>query len=152
VHSRHGGRGEAHTRALLLAKVEVRAAVRRARCLRRFGRTPGRVTTLAARAGDTGTIVLTFKAPPSDGSGPPPARGYLVKQSLRAIRTRQDFERAQALCKGTCSFRVTKLNAAITLTVRDLRRHTTYHYAVAARDNVSQEAGPRSATVTARTR
>ena len=47
---------------------------------------------------------------------------------------------------------MTKLGADITLTVTELRRRTTYHYAVAARDNVSTRCGPRSAAVTARTR
>lgn len=139
-------------RALVLRKVSSRSAQGRARCLRRFGRTPGRVTTLAARAGSGGKIILTFGAPGSDGSTAPAARRYLIKQSLRPIRTAPEFQRAHALCKGACTFAVTKLEAAITLEVTQLRRNTTYYYKIAARDNVSKRTGPRSKTVLAKTR
>ena len=143
----------AHERALLLRRSEIRAATRRARCVRRFGRTPGRVETLRARVSSNGRlVVLRFRAPGTDGSRPPAARGYLVKQSLRPIRTVRDFERAAALCKGTCRFAVTPVGASITLRVNNLRRRTTYHYAIAARDNVSNLPGPRSRSVSARTR
>jgi alpha-tubulin suppressor-like RCC1 family protein len=146
-------RRSSHERALLLRRAEIRAAVRRARCMSRFGRTPGRVTTVSARVSSSGRlIVLRFRAPGSDGSKPPAARGYLVKQSLRPIRTARDFARADALCKGTCRFKVTPVGASITLNVNQLRRRTTYYYAVAARDNVSNRPGPRSRTVSARTR
>jgi hypothetical protein len=120
--------------------------------LRRFGRTPGRVTTLAAQASSSGKIILTFRAPGSDGSSPPAARSYVIKQSPRPIRTRRDFERSHALCKGRCTFAVTKLQAAITLDVTQLRRNTTYYYSVAALDNVSERMGPQSKTVLAKTR
>jgi hypothetical protein len=120
--------------------------------LRRFGRTPGRVTALVAKAGAGGKITLTFRAPGSDGSSPPAARTYLIKQSLRPIRTPRDFQRAHALCKGRCTFAVTKLQAAITLEVTHLRRNTTYYYSVAALDNVSKRMGPPSKTVLAKTR
>jgi alpha-tubulin suppressor-like RCC1 family protein len=139
-------------RALGLRRVSRQAAAGRARCLSRFGRTPGRVTVLAARATSAGRIVLTFSAPGSDGASAPAARTYVVKQSPRPIRSALDFQRAHALCKGVCSFPVTQLRAAITLQVTQLRRNTTYYYAVVARDNVSHRPGPRSKTVSARTR
>ncbi len=151
-HARRRYRRSAHVRALALRRVAHRAARGRARCLRRFGRKPGRVKTVAARAGSRGKIILTFRAPGSAGSSLPPARTYLIKQSFRPIRTRRDFRRAHALCKGACTFAVTKRNAAITLNVTGLRRRTRYYYSVAARDNVSKRTGPRSRTVRAKTR
>ena len=69
-------------------------------------------------------IAVRFKASGTDGSKMPAARGYLVKQSRRPIRTAADFERAAALCQGTCSVDVTRPGATITLTIKDLRRHT----------------------------
>jgi hypothetical protein len=47
---------------------------------------------------------------------------------------------------------VTRPGASVTLTIRDLRRRTTYYYAIAARDNVTAQRGPRSKTIYARTR
>ena len=96
--------------------------------------------------------MLSFGAVGSDGTRPPAARRYLVKQSRQPIRSARQFARADALCDGGCSFAVTEVDADITLTVTDLRRRTTYYYAVAARDNVSARPGPRSRTVAARTR
>jgi hypothetical protein len=98
--------------------------------------------------------VLTFKAPGSDGRRPPPARAYLVKQSLRRpIRGARGFRRAQTLCKGSCRFKsVTRVGDRVTLVIEDLRPRTTYYYAVAARDNVSSRLGRRSRAVKARTR
>ena len=145
-------RGRPRLLATALRSVVRQAARGRAGCVRRVGRVPGRVTTLAARAGSSGRIVLTFRAPGSAGSSAPAARAYLIKQSLRPIRTTREFRRAPALCNGACAFSVTELGAAITLQVTRLRRNTTYYYSVAARDNVSRRTGPRSRTVTARTR
>jgi hypothetical protein len=139
-------------RAAALRRAGRRAAQGRTTCLRRFGRIPGRTAGLAARAGSGRKIVLTFRAPGSNGSAPPAARAYLVKQSLRPIRTPQAFRRAPALCKGACTFAVTQVNALITLEVTNLRPNTTYYYSVAARDNVSKRTGPRSRTVQARIR
>ena len=114
-------------------------------------RTPERVTSLSIRRSGRTAIVLRFAAAGSDGSKPPAAQGYLVKQSLRPIRTTRDFERATALCRGNCRFVVTRPGAALSLRVDRLRRSTRYHYAVAARDNVSSRRGPRSKTVSIRT-
>ena len=97
-------------------------------------------------------VVLTFRAPGSDGARPPAARGYVVKQSQRPIRNRRDFGRATALCRGTCRFGEIALNAELSLTVTDLRPRTSYYYAVAARDNVSGRLAPGSRTVRVRTR
>jgi len=96
--------------------------------------------------------VLTFKATGSDGSRPPAARTYLIKQSRRPIRTARGFARASSLCKGRCSFTVTKVGATVSLTVTNLRRRARYYFAIAARDNVSKRTGPRSRTVKTRVR
>jgi len=129
------------------------AAQRRARCIKTFGRTPGRVTTLSARVTGRATVILRLDAVGSDGSRAPAARGYLVKQSTRPIRTTGQFERAQGLCKGICRFDdIVEPGADLTLRVTGLRRRTTYYYAIAARDNVSGRRGVRSRTITVRTR
>ncbi len=94
---------------------------------------------------------MEFGAPGTDGSNAPAARGYVVKQSLRPIRTARDFERAKALCGGTCRFNVLRPGDDIKVNVTRLRRRTTYHYAVAALDNVSARRGARSKTVSIRT-
>ncbi len=129
----------------------VRAAARR-RCLRRYGRTPGRVTGLTARARSRTKVVLSFLAPGSDRRRLPAARSYLVKQSTKPIRGRSGFRRATSLCRGSCSFKVTRVGVRVNLTVADLRPRTTYYYAIAARDNVSRRLGPRSRVVSVRTR
>ena len=122
-------------------------------CLKRHGRTPGRVTRLAARAVSGRRVELSFNAPGSHGSRPPAARGYLVKQSLRPIRSARGFRRAQTLCGGSCRFStIAEVGGRVTLDVRALRPRTTYFYAVAARDNVSHRLGARSRTVKVRTR
>jgi hypothetical protein len=96
--------------------------------------------------------VLTFNAAGSDGSDPPAARRYLVKQSLRPIRSARDFDRAAALCRGACSFDDDiEVGSLLRLKV-DYLRNDRYYYAVAARDNVSGRIGPRSRTVSVRSR
>ena len=121
-------------------------------CLKRYGRTPGPITGLRARAASKTEIALSFRAPGSDGSRPPAARAYLVKQSPRPIRGARDFARAQTLCKGSCRFSITRVGTRINLTITDLLPNTTYYYALAARDNVSGKLGSRSTAVKARTR
>ena len=106
---------------------------------------------MTARAVSKTKIVLSFRAPGTDGARPPAARAYLVKQSTRPIRGRRGFRRAQTLCNGSCRFAITKVGTEIKLTITDLRPNTTYYYAVAARDNVSRRLGPRSQVVRART-
>jgi alpha-tubulin suppressor-like RCC1 family protein len=129
-----------------------RSRLKRA-CVRRHGRTPGRVTGLRARAAGGGRIVLRFNAAGTDGSKAPPARTYVVKQSRRPVRSARGFRRAQTLCKGRCHFSsVSSVGAPISLTVTDLRRNTTYYYAVAARDNVTRKLGRRSRAAKAKTR
>ena len=139
-------------RARVLRIAAKTAAKRRAQCLKRFGRMPGRVTSLSARSTSRSAIVLRFAAPGTDGSKPPAAQNYVVKQSRRPIRTARDFDRALALCSGTCRFDVTAVGSEIALTVNNLRPRTTHYYAIAARDNVSARRGPRSKAVSARTR
>jgi len=121
-------------------------------CLKHYGRTPGRVTGLHARAASGTQVVLSFTAPGSDGRHPPAAGAYLIKQSRRPIRRGRDFRRGQTLCRGYCRFAVSVVGAKITLTISHLRPHTTYYYAIAARDNVSHRTGVRSATIRIRTR
>ena len=124
----------------------------RRHCLRVYARTPGSVSGLRAITRGKHRIELDFTASGTDGTHPPPAHRYLVKQSLAPIRTRRDFTRAQALCAGACSFRVTQIGAKITLTITQLHAHTTYYYVVAALDNITATAGPRTRAIKARTR
>jgi len=145
-------RRPAPERAGAVRRLTRSAARRRRTCLARHGRTPGRVSTVAVRAAGRRTITLTFRATGTESTKAPAARGYLVKQSRRPIRSANDFRRADALCKGACSFKVVEVGEKVTLKITDLRRGSTYYYAVAARDNVSARIGPRSETVTARTR
>jgi len=109
------------------------------------------VKGLRARALTRSSIRLTFRAPGSDGRRPPPARAYVVRQSLRPLRGARALRRAQILCGGRCRLSVARVGARVSLTVTDLRPGTTYFYAVAARDNVSGRRGPRS-VVRVRTR
>ena len=120
-------------------------------CVKRFGRTPGRVRRLHVRVLSSTKIVLTFAAPGTDEGHPPPAQTYVIKQSLRPLRGARDFALAQPLCKGRCRFPVIRVGQKISLTVSDLRPHTRYHYAAAARDNVSGKLGLRSQMVSTRT-
>ena len=122
------------------------------RCRTLWARTPGRVTKVRVRSRSRSSIVLEFRAPGTHGARPPAARRYLVRQSLRPIRGRTDFRRADKLCGGSCRFAITRVGSTVRLTITDLRPGTTYHYAVAAYDNVSGRVGPRSVTVAARTR
>jgi hypothetical protein len=126
-----------------------RSAGRRA-CLRRYGRTPGRVVGLQARAAGPHRIVVSFRSVGTDDARPPTARGYLVKQSPRPLRSRADFRAAHSLCRGRCAFAVSGVGTAIHLTVTHLARARIYYYAVAGLDNVSGRSGPRSASVAAR--
>ncbi len=142
----------ARSRTTTLRRIAGRATLGRRACARRHGRTPGRVLTLAARATGRTTIVLTFRAAGSNGAKAPAAHDYLIKQSLRPIRTPRDSARAQSLCKGRCRFSVTRVGTTITLKVTGLRGKLRHYYTVAARDNVSTRPGPRSKTISARTR
>ena len=145
-------RGSARQRATAARHMSRHARSGRRACLKLHGRTPGQVTGLTARALSATKIALTFNAPGTDGSHPPAARSYLVKQSRRgAIASARGFARAQSLCKGVCRFSVTQVGTKLTLTVGGLRPRSTHHYAIAARDNVSGRLGPRSATASAKT-
>jgi len=144
-------RGSARGRARARRHIKRHASSGRRRCLRLYGRTPGRVTGLGARVSSQTKIVLSFSAPGTDGSRPPAARRYVVKQSLGPIRDLRAFGRARTLCGGACGFPAIRVGAKLSLTITGLRRHTTYYYAVAARDNVSGRLGPRSLVVKVRT-
>jgi len=97
-------------------------------------------------------IELSFRAPGTDRNRPPPARGYLIKQSRSPITDLRSFRRAQALCNGTCRFPITRVGEQVKLMITELRPHTTYYYAVAAKDNVTRRLGPRSSAIRTRTR
>ena len=144
-------RGSARKRSLARRHLKRHARTGRRRCLQIHGRTPGRVTGLRGRASAT-KLTLSFKAVGTDGSRPPAARAYVVRQSTRPIRTARDFRRARLLCKGSCRFPGIRVGERNALTVTDLKRRTTYYYAVRARDNVSGRLGPRSVSVRVRTR
>jgi hypothetical protein len=132
-----------------------RRLFRRARrhCLKLYGRTPGRVRGLRARAASKHKVVLSFDAAGTDGSRPPAARSYLVKESVHAIRSTRTFRRARTLCRGSCRFpSMESVGARLRLGVTGLRSGRIYYFAVAARDNVSHRIGRRSRTVGVRTR
>lgn len=124
----------------------------RRRCLRRYGRTPGRITRLRAVARSGTEIELSFRAPAGAGRIGPPARRYLIAQSTRRIGGRRGLRGARRLCKGACRVQVAEAGDPVRLRITDLRPRTTYYYVVAARDNVSGRLGPRSRAVRARTR
>ena len=140
-------------RTLQLRLANTRYTRARSSCVRRHGRLPGRVTELRARRTGAGKVELSFKVTGTDRGRAPAARNYLVKQSTRPIRTRLDFSRAASLCRGKCPFpELTSIHATVTLDVTGLVRNRLYHYAVAARDNVSSRVGPRSRTISIRAR
>jgi len=145
-------RGSPRQLAKLRRHAQRHAVAGRKRCLRAYARTPGPITDLHAQALGRTHVALGFNAAGTDADHPPPARSYLIKQSLRPIRDTRNFARAQTLCHGACRFTPTRVGGKIALTITDLRVHTTYYYAVAARDNVSSHRGPRSTAVRVRTR
>ncbi len=148
---RRARRGSARQRANVTRRVGRLVRRGRRRCLHLFGRTPGGVTGLRARTRGKSQVELDFDAAGTDANHPPPAKSYVVKQSFGPIRDARSFARAKSLCKGFCRFPVSQVGGRISLTVTDLRPHTTYYYAVVAVDNVSARPGPRSQTVRART-
>jgi len=66
-------------------------------CRKRYGRTPGRVTHLSARAASRSKVVLSFRASGTAASRPPAARSYVIKQSRKPIRSSRDFRRRRLL-------------------------------------------------------
>ena len=124
----------------------------RRRCVARFGRIPGRVRGLRVRALSATSVQMSFRAAGTDRGRGEAVQTYLVKQSLKPIRGKRGVARAQSLCDGTCRFTVTKVNTTLTLTITDLRPNTTYHYTIAARDNLTGRPGPPSPSNHARTR
>lgn len=96
-------------------------------------------------------VTLAFDTLGTDASRPPPARSYLVKQSLRPMRSARDFARADPV-PGRCCLTAPRIGGRVSLTVTGLRPRTTYtYYALAAQDNVLGRSGPR-AQVVVRTR
>ncbi|MEJ7783554.1 MAG: SBBP repeat-containing protein [Solirubrobacteraceae bacterium] len=142
--------GSVRARRLASRHARSHARVLRGRCSRRHGRTPGQVTGLNASALARKELVLSFRAPGSDGATLPPARSYLVKQSSTPIKDLRGFKAAQSLCKGACRFQVTRVGEQVKLKITDLRPRTDYYYAIAALDNVSRRLGPRSQTLRVR--
>lgn len=123
----------------------------RARCVRGYGRTPGRVRHLTARALSGTRIVLSFTAPGTDGQRPPAASSYLIAQTTTRIHTTRAFLAAPVLCSGRCRFAVTTVGTTLKLTITHLRPGASYYYTVAARDNVTGRPGPQSAAIRVRT-
>jgi hypothetical protein len=121
------------------------------RCMKTSGATPGRITGLQAMTGGETSIEVNFFAPGTNGNHPPPARNYLVKLSLRPIRTRRDFNLAPTLCGGDCFIPVVNVGDMVSFLITHLKTHTTYYFVIVARDNVSLRCGPRSPTVHATT-
>ena len=128
-----------------------RRAAARARCVRRYGRTPGRVGHLTARVLSGTAIKLSFTAPGTDGHRPPAATSYLIAQTRTPIHTRRAFLAAPRLCSGRCRFAVRIVGTTLSLTITHLRPGASYYYTVAARDNVTGRPGPRNAAVRVRT-
>ena len=123
-----------------------------AKCVRRYGRTPGRVIHVRARALSRTAIKLSFIAPGSDGRRPPAATSYLIAQTKAPIHGARAFLAAPVLCSGRCRFAVTTVGTTLQLTITHLRPGTAYYYTVAARDNVTGRLGPRTASVRGQTR
>jgi hypothetical protein len=115
------------------------------------GGVPGAVEGLSARATSPTEVVLTFLAAGSNGTSPPSASRYVVKQSLKPIDDAGDFKDAQTLCGSQgCGFDPPGVGQPLDLTITDLRPNTTYYYAVAARTDAGRQ-GPRSPTVSVKT-
>ena len=203
-------RGSSRQRARARRRLASHLRTGRARCVALYGRTPGQVTALRALARSKTRIELDFLAVGTDGSRPPAAQSYLIKQSLRPIRNQRDFARAHALCHGRCRFTVQvggsggahgggggenptggcsagpaksrtlarrtarqaasavarnpharraasaaaetlQIGTCVSLTITNLKPHTTFYYSIVALDNVTGRRGPRSRTVKART-
>ena len=144
-------RGSKRQRAQARRNLARQLATGRARCVKIWGRTPGRVTRLRAITRGKTKIELDFTAPGTNGRNPPAADSYLVKQSLTPIANQHDFTYAPALCNGACRFGVTQVGTMFKLTVTSLTPRTTYYYAIAALDNVTGRPGPRSHTIKAKT-
>ena len=117
----------------------------RALCVRRYGRTPGRVGHLTARVLSSTRIILSFTAPGTDGHRPPAASSYLIAQTTTPIHTPRAFLAAPMLCSSRCRFAITTVGTVLTLTITHLSPGTIYYYTVAARDNVTGSPGPRTA-------
>ncbi|MDQ6779106.1 MAG: hypothetical protein M3071_23430 [Actinomycetota bacterium] len=124
----------------------------RQRCAKTWGRTPGQAAGVQAITRGKTKLELDFTAPGTDGNNPPAATSYLVKQSLHPITSQHAFTTAQALCRGACRFTAVNIGTEIKLMITALDPHTAYYYAIAARDNVTGQPGPRSQTVMGRTR
>jgi alpha-tubulin suppressor-like RCC1 family protein len=144
-------RGSERQRSRARRRLVRRLAAGRARCVRRWGRTPGRVTGLKAVARGRTRIELRFSAPGSDGGGGPAVTSYVIRQSRHPLRTGLAFAHAPALCHGACRFTVARIGTEIILTVTNLKLGTKYYYAVAALDNVTARPGPRSPAVAVKT-
>lgn len=111
---------------------------------------PGRISDLKAKALSASKIQLTFSAPGTQGSSPPPATRYIVKQSRKPITDAPSFRRARSLCGGICVFGPNKVGDLLRLTVTGLSSGSTYHYSIKA--TAEGKTGKRSNTTRATTR
>ncbi|MDQ6777710.1 MAG: hypothetical protein M3071_16205 [Actinomycetota bacterium] len=144
-------RGSKRQRARARRRLARQLAGGRRKCVKTYGRTPGPVTGLRAVVRGATKVELDFTAPGTNGNNPPGATGYLVKESLSPIAGAKDFTTAHALCHGACRFAITTIGTEVTLMISGLRAHTIYYFAIAALDNVTARAGPRSPMVKATT-
>lgn len=109
---------------------------------------PGGVTDLTARVVSGSEVELAFSAPPSDGSFPPPAERYVVKQAAAPIVGEAAFAAATTLCPAECRFSPRAVGDKLSLAVADLAPGTEYYYALRAVNEIGQ-VGPISNSVSA---
>lgn len=93
---------------------------------------PARITDLAVRATSDNDVRLTWSAPASDGSFPPPAGRYIVKQSTSPITNEADFAAARSLCAEGCRYSPGAVGHQLSLSVANLGAGATYHYSIRA--------------------
>ena len=102
--ARRATRGaSAHERALLMRQDrDPRRACAAARCLRRFGRTPGRVHDRSRAGSASAERDRPARSGRRHRRVEPAGRARLPRQAVRCARSARarDFERAPALCKG----------------------------------------------------
>lgn len=93
---------------------------------------PGAVVPFGAAATSDTEIGLSFGAAGSVGTGNPPVKDYIIRQSRSPI-TASNFDAAPSLCgEGGCHFEPTKVGQMLELNVTKLRPGTHYYYAARA--------------------
>lgn len=90
---------------------------------------------LIASVSSGSSVQLEFRAV-DDGAGVGPARSYVVKQATEPLGTSDWIDSAALLCKTTCDFTPPETGTVLQLAVTDLTPGTTYHFAIAATNDV----------------